>query len=421
MFLTDEEKKMYQGEYGPGIQKSISLLINFGELFGSEKLIKVNGCHISPDIPDSLLEEYTESVEKVKCNICSIHPTLYPEMAEKIIGRNLTDKDCMADSYVMLDKNIYYRRMNKLTSLGFIPTSTCVPYLVGLLERYKDIFILTGSSGQVICNSLFGGRANREGHSSALASAIIGRTPYWGLLKEENRFAEIVIRVNNLKLSKFSISDYGALGYHIGSIAGTKNVVIDGLPRDMNLEQLKYLFSPMPVSGGTVMCHIVGVTPEAPTLEKSLGGNLSIDAIDVNQNDIQNIYVKLNTAKSNFPDLVLLGCPHLTITEIKDIALFLSGKTIRDSVRLIIGTAKPIYTLAKDSGLVDIIEKAGGEFLDICLATGNPLIYLSNIKVVMSDSPRAIHYIQHLSKGKVQTMFADTNACLKATVSARRW
>ncbi len=423
MFLTDEEKRMFQGEYGQGIQKAISLLIKFGELFGADKLIKVTGCHISPDVPDRLLEKYTEGVDKAKPSMLSMHPTLYPQTAEKIIGRSLTPDDYMAEGYIMLDQEIYTQRMKKFARLGFLPTSTCVPFLTGFVQRPKDVFSLTGSSGQVICNSIFGGRANRDGHSSALASAVTGRTPNWGLMKPENRSAEIVIRVEQLKLSSFNLGDFGALGYYIGDMAGTRNVVIDGLPDNISMEQLKYLLSPMSVSGGTVMCHIVGVTPEAPTLTQALGGKSpeKFMNIQVTKNNIEESYAKLNSTNSNQIDLVILGCPHLTINEIKNIASFLQGKKIKDSLRLLIGTAKSIYTLAKTAGFVDIIEQAGGEFLDICISTGNPLIYLTGmkVKVVMTDSARAAHYIHHISKGKVQTVFADTTACLLTATRKR--
>ena len=409
---------MHQGEYGAGMQKAISLLIDYGDLFGAEKMVKVTGCHISPDVPNSLLEKYTEGVDRVK-PICSLHPCLYPQEAERIIGRKITDKDCMADGYVTLDSGEYTRRMEIFKRLGFLPTSTCVPYLIGLVPKHNDVFCLTGSSGQVTYNSLFGAKANREGHSSALASAITGRTPDISLIREEKRGAQVVIRADALDTCKLNIADYGALGYYVGMVAGTRNAVIDGLAADTALEQCKYLLSPMPVSGACTMCHIVGVTPAAATLTEALGGKPPAETISVKKQDIEDIYQKLNTARSNLIDLVIIGCPHLTIQEIRQTASVLAGKKVHDGVRLMAGTAKPIHHLAKMAGLVDTIEQAGGEFVDICVSVGNPLIYLSGIKVVMTNSSRAAHYIQRMTKGKVQTIYADTGSCLNAAVRGR--
>lgn len=418
MLVTDEEKRMHQGEYGPGIQKAISLLIKYGELFGAERMVRVTGCHISPDVPNALLEKYTEGVNKVK-PICSLHPCLYPEEAERIIGRALTDEDCMAEGYVTLDTDEYAGRMELFKKLGFLPTSTCVPYLIGLVPRHNDVLAWTGSGGQVICNSVFGGTANRDGHSSALASAVTGKTPDIGLIRPENRYGRIVVRVDELDTRKLSIGDYGALGYYIGMVAGTRNVVVEGLPRDMSFEQCRYLLSPLPVSGACTMCHIVGVTPEAPTLAQALGGKRPEETIGVRKVDIEDMYRKLTSAKGSRVDLVVLGCPHLSIQEIKGAALALADKKIHQGVRLILATAKPIYSLAKTAGFTDTIERAGGEFVDLCVATGNPLIYLSGMKVTMTNSARAAHYIQRMTEGKVQTIYADTASCLDAAIMGR--
>jgi predicted aconitase len=409
---------MYQGEYGPGIQKAISLLFQYGELFGAEKLVSVAHCHISPDIPNALLEKYTEGVDSVK-PICSLHPCLYPEEAERIIGREITGQDCMADGYVTLDPEEYTFRMELFKRLGFLPTSTCVPYLIGLVPRPNDIVAWTGSGGQVTSNSVFGAKANRDGHSSALASAVTGRTPDISLIRRENRNAQIVFRVDELDTQKFNIGDYGALGYYIGLAAGTRNAAIDGLGDDITLEQCKYLLSPLPVSGGCTMCHIIGVTPEAPTLAKALGGKQAEETITVRKSDIEDVYHKLTTAKRKQVDLVVFGCPHLTIQEIKKVALVLVDKKVHEGTRLMLGTAKPIYHLAKTAGFIDIIEHAGGEFVDICVATGNPLIYLSDVNVVMTNSTRAAHYIVRMTNEKVQTIYADTVFCLDAAITGR--
>jgi cis-L-3-hydroxyproline dehydratase len=418
MFLTDEEKRMVQGEVGPGIQKAISLLIKYGELFGAEKMVRVTGCHISPDVPNALLEKYTEGVDKVK-PICSLHPCLYPEETERIIGRAITKEDCMADGYVSLDSREYNFRMELFKRLGFLPTSTCVPYLIGLVPRHNDVVAWTGSAGQVTCNSVFGGTANRDGHSSALASAVTGRTPDIGLLRQKNRYAKVVIRVDGLDTRNFNIGDYGALGYYIGMVAGTRNVVVEGLPNDLSLEQCKYLLSPLPVSGGCTMCHIVGVTPEAPTLAAALGGKKPEETISVRKMDIEDAYQRLNSAKNDQVDHVALGCPHLSIQEIKNIARSLEGKKVHRGLRLLLATAKPIYNLAKTAGFVAILEQAGGEFVDFCIATGNPLIYLSDVKVTMTNSTRAAHYIQRMTKEKVQTIYTDTASCLDAAITGR--
>jgi len=187
----------------------------------------------------------------------------------------------------------------------------------------------------------------------------------------------------------------------------------------LTMEQVKYLLSPLPVSGGCTMCHIVGITPEAATLDQALMGNGPVETISVSKQDIQDIFQKLTSAEGNQVDLVILGCPHLTIRELKNTANTLEGRKIHGSVRLMIGTSKPIHALAEAAGFVNTIEQAGGEFVDICISVGNPLVYLSGLKVIMTDLSRAAHYIQRMTDGKVQTVYADSQACLEAAIAGR--
>ena len=419
MYLTDKEQRMARGDHGPGVRKAMSLLIRYGELFGAEKMVPVVQCHISPDIPNGLLDSMTEGVERATTR-CTLHPCLYPEDVETMIGRPIAARDTIAEGYVTLDRKAYAERMARFFAIGFLPTSTCVPYLTGFVPRKDDVLCLTGSSGQVISNSVFGAKANREGHSSALASAVTGVTPDVGLIRNENRYARVVFDVTGLDLSSYGISDYGALGYFIGLQTGTRNAAIVGLPSRMTMEQCKYLLSPMPVSGGCALCHLVGVTPEAATLEQALQGRSAEETVIVSSRDIDEVRERLCTARTEQPDLVVLGCPHLTISELEMAATALADRKVRAGVRLMLATANPIRQLAREAGFVDKIEEAGGEFSNICVSVGNPLAYLTGAKVVMTNSSRAAHYIQRMTNWKVKIIYADTADCLAAATEGSR-
>jgi cis-L-3-hydroxyproline dehydratase len=418
MFLTAEEQRMAAGERGPGMQRSMSLLVRYGELFGAERMVPVTQCHLSPDVPNDLLESMTEGVDKAATR-CTLHPCLYPEAAEKMIRRPITPDDRIAEGYVTLDGQAYAARMARFRQLGFLPTSTCVPYLIGFVPRKGDVLCLTGSSGQVISNSVFGAKANREGHSSALASAITGVTPELGLLRDANRYAQVVFEVSQLDFSGFGIADFGALGYLVGSVAGTRNAALVGLPKRLTMEQCKYLMSPMPVSGGCALCHLVGITPEADTLEQALLGRVAEETVVVTPKDVDEVRQRLQTADGEAPDLVVLGCPHLTIGELELAAATLRNRQVRPGVRLLLATAAPIQRLAQEAGFVETITTAGGEFADICVSVGNPLAYLTGVKTVMTNSARAAHYVQRMTNWKVKIVYTDAGACLEAATSRR--
>jgi cis-L-3-hydroxyproline dehydratase len=419
VFLTAEEQRMAAGERGPGMQRSMALLVRYGELFGAERMAPVTQCHLSPDVPNDLLESMTEGV-KLAATRCTLHPCLYPEAAEKMIRRPLTASDRIAEGYVTLDRQAYAARMARFHQLGFLPTSTCVPYLIGFVPRKGDVLCLTGSSGQVISNSIFGAKANREGHSSALASAVTGVTPELGLLRDSNRYAQVVFDVSRLDFSRFGIAEFGALGYLVGSVAGTRNAALVGLPKRLTMEQCKYLMSPMPVSGGCALCHLVGITPEAATLEQALLGHAAEETIVITAKEMDEVRQRLHTADGEAPDLVILGCPHLTIGELELAATTLRDRQVRTGVRLLLATAGPIHRLAQDAGFVETIAAAGGEFADICVSVGNPLAYLTGVRTVMTNSSRAAHYIQRMTNWKVKIVYANTGACLESATAGRK-
>jgi len=94
--------------------------------------------------------------------------------------------------------------------MGITPTCTCTPYMVGNAPKYGDHIAWSESSAVCYENSIMGARTNREGGPSALAAAITGRTPNYGLHLDANRKASLVVDVEcELK----DHADYGALGY----------------------------------------------------------------------------------------------------------------------------------------------------------------------------------------------------------------
>lgn len=292
MKLTEDEKRMLGGEYGPGIQKSMDLLTKWGSLFDAERMVEVGGVHMSTNTPTDFVMEMSEGTEKSR-TFCSTHAVYNPRLWREKFGIVVEE---IAGGYATTDEKEFERRMNKLRKLGFLPTFTCSPYSIGIVPRMNEVFCWTGSSGQVISNSFFAARAGRESVSTCFAAAITGRTPLMGLLKKENRYAELLVKVDkSMNINNFTEADYGALGYFIGSIAGPRNAAIEGLPSDITFDNGRMFLSPLPVSGACVMCHIIGVTPEAGTVEEALGGRKP-ESMVVGERDMAEAYQKLNNA-----------------------------------------------------------------------------------------------------------------------------
>ena len=215
-------------------------------------------------------------------------------------------------------------------------------------------------------------------------------------------------------------ADYGALGYCIGSIAQTKNVVIDGLPMNLSVEQCKFLTSPLPVSGACTMCHIVGVTPEAPTLEAALGGKKPEEEVQIGKRDLEEASQNsLTNAINRDVDLVVIGCPHCFISELAEIASLLKGKKINQNTRFVLGVSDATNTIAKEAGYARLLEDAGVIVTNCCMTGLNPLIYQDDVDTVATNTSRGAHYIQRLTKGKDKTWYGSTKECVQAAVTGK--
>jgi predicted aconitase len=420
MFLTDEEKRMLDGDYGPGIRRSMQLLVKLGEAFDAERMILADSAHIHCAVSYDMLEELTEGAGQCRV-ITTTHPNAFPNVLDpegcKRIG--LPDN---YDIYEFIHGGPWSKIEDIFKKLGFLLTYSCVPFYVGNLPKMGDVISWGGTSGAVTCTSMFGACGSRESVPANVATSVTGRVPYMGMAIKENRYARALVKIDNLDFENFTNADYGSLGYYIGGKTGSKNVVIDGMPGKLSLEQFRYLASPMPVSGATNICHVVGVTPEAGTLDEALGGGKPEMVITAGKDQIQEAVAKLTTADSDKVDMVKFGCPHCSIIELKNIASLLAGKKVHSSVRLFIATAYQTYVLAEAMGYVDVIKQAGGVFTNTCLGSQDPFNLLGpglGVKTVATNSARSAHYSARTSGGKVKLLYGSMKQCIDAAVTGR--
>ncbi|MCK5561779.1 MAG: DUF521 domain-containing protein, partial [Thermoplasmata archaeon] len=156
----------------------------------------------------------------------------------------------------------------------------------------------------------------------------------------------------------------------------------------------------MPASGSVTICHIVGLTPEAPTLEQALGGAKPLQWMKVGEKEVKEAWEQLHTADSREVDLVSIGCPHCTILELGEIASILDGKKLSSNTSLLLGVARPVVTLASQMGYTDIIEQAGGKIVaDTCMVVAP--IEDMGYKVTAVNSGKAANYLPGFCKQEV--------------------
>lgn len=412
MFLTPEEERMYAGEEGAGVQAAMELLVTLGEFYGAPKMTKIVSAHASArtykhgrEYKTQWMQDFADNGARFRV-LTSVNPGQVDfELWKKMgIPQDLVEKQKSADEPFL--------------KLGAAPTGTCLPYLHGNLPRFGEHFSWGGSSGQIFANSVLGARGNRDGAPQVIASAITGRTPEYGLHLTENRWGEVLVDTSLLDFDKITRSDLAALGYYLGHTLLDKILVFPNLPKDISQEQLRVLTAGMPAGGAITLIHVVGVTPEAPTLEAAFGGRIPQEKINITYTEIKKGYEMLTKADTDKTDAVVFGCPHCSLTFIGQIARMLEGKKVNSGVRFWIATSKYIQMLARQMGLVDIIEKAGGLVLaDVCLGPGASFDLMKGVKTVATGDARGAHYIPNMCK--VGLIFGNVSDCINAAICGR--
>lgn len=408
MYLTKEEELMLKGKSGSAIQEAMEILVAIGDIYGAERMIDISSAHLSSvaytssgDTGCRFLERLIERGASFK-----VITTLNPHSIEHDRWRELGFPQDFAEKQLRTTKA--YDR------LGALGTYTCTPYLVGNLPRFGEHIAWAESSALSFANSVLGARTNREGALSALAAGIVGKTPLYGYHLDENRGGKILVKVEaDLK----GTSDYSALGYTVGEKTENKIPVFANLPHDLKTFELKALCAALAVSGSVAMCHVVGVTPEAPTLEEAFKGGEAEETLTIDQAELERTYVERCTKAAGADvDWVVIGCPHCTYDELKEIARLLKGKKVREDVKLWVCTSTPIETVARRAGYVNDIENAGGT----AMCSYCPAVTVAKpfgFKTMASNSAKAAFY--GFGVVGVDVLFGTLNDCINAAVTGR--
>ncbi|MDH7564543.1 MAG: aconitase X catalytic domain-containing protein, partial [Candidatus Bathyarchaeota archaeon] len=344
MHLTREEERIYCGEHGWASQMCMEILVQLGDLFKADRLIPIRSAHVSGvsyktlgDAPIEFLKALADAGGRVKV-IATLNPQSFdPDLLGKKLPERIRSKQ-----QAILDQ---FDRM------GFAASLTCTPYyLVKVSSGWHLAW--AESSAVVYANSVLRAHTNREGGPSALAAALIGKTPNYGVHKSENRKPSILVHVEEPLVNEI---EHGALGIYLGRILGDKIPLIKGLGKPSS-EDLKQLGAGLAASG------MANMFLTENTYRRSIE---PIEKVSIEAADIKKTCGELSTDPAGRPDLVFVGCPHCSLHEVQRIAELVDGKKIRTRVQCWVCTSRYVKERAKEE--VKRIEKAGVRVLvDMC-------------------------------------------------------
>ena len=387
MILTPQQQAMLDGSQGETMAKIVKTLVMFGDAFNAERMVPVSS-------------EYGHTV--ISYGLKVLGPVL--DLFDELIDSGVTAGQKFTADPRPLDKNVpssaledfvfkkimytYQDRFEKqLQALGITKEEdyTCTCYLdqVGNKPKKGDVLSWAESSAVVYANSVLGARCNRNSGILELFGSIAGFVPEFGLLTDEGRKATWVIEVKCEKKPEAQL---------LGSAIGMK--VMEEVPYVKGMEQwlgteltddvCTYLkdFGAATASNGSVgLYHIAGLTPEAKDLGESLireGAQVYV-IDDAELARVQANYPVIWKNKDAKPELCFVGCPHMTLPQIKEWADILEKKLEENGNTKVtvptVFTASPgvIKAFEEDSNLVFRIKSMGIIVSYIC-----PLMYMNN-------------------------------------------
>ena len=406
MKLTREEQAWLKGENGDALRRAMEILVALGKIYAARRLIPVASVQISGVSYRNLgaaglefLQRWADEGARVR-----VPTTLNPAAMDLYDWRAQGfDPDFAAKQHAVIKT---FTRMG--VSEGQ-PCPTCAPYLIGNVPALDEHVAWAESSAVSYANSVLGARTNREGGPGAIAAALAGRTPAYGLHLDENRRATLRVEVEN---DPHVISDYSALGAIVGKIARNRVPYFVGLPVQRKMprweEKLKALGAAMAATGAVALYHVAGVTPEARARPM-----LAPDPETLTVTDLAPGYAMFNDPVTAV-DLVWIGCPHASLAEIALIAEKLKGRRL--AIPLWITCARPVKEAARSLELAPPIEEAGGRLVaDACTAIA-PVRDLG-FEAVATSSAKAAFYLRNLAG--VAARFGTLDQCISAAVNGK--
>lgn len=325
MILTEEQQALLDGEKGETMAKVIKTLVMYGDAFGAEKMVPITS-------------EYGHTV--ISFGIGVMKPVY--ELYDKLLSDDAVSKQKLSADPRPLDKNVpssflqdvvfkfmysqQKRYEEQLSKFGIMSDDayTCACYLpeVGNIPKRGEVLSWAESSAVVYANSVLGARCNRNSGIIELMGSMAGFVPEFGLLTDEGRKADWVVEIRTEKMPEAQI-----LGSAVGMKVLEKVPYIKGLDRwvgtELNGSACAYLkdFGAATASNGSVgLYHIAHLTPEAvdygETLIRQGAGVYVIDDAELER--VKNGYPCIWEDLSAEPKLCFMGCPHMTLQQLKD-------------------------------------------------------------------------------------------------------
>ena len=382
MDLTREEEKAIAGEYGEANSVAYRILVAIGEATNAQYLIPIEWAHVSGVNYNTIGDSGLDFLKKIsKDGKVKIKTSLNPMGFDR---KNIPD---LSDDFI--DKQFEITKMYE--KMGITPTFSCIPYEILPIPSTGTHVSFAESSAAVLANSYLKIITNKESALSALASAIVGKTPFSDLRNEENRNPNIEI-VNESKIK--SELDFGLLGYFIGKTMKKSCTGLCNIPKNTDFWGIKSLSAGIGTSGS---CGMFQIKDSSKNNEKICYGD----------KEMEKTKDELNTSEDG--QIITFGSPQLGMEEICKIATLMQGRKFTKPCKIF--CPRPIFNKSEELGISSVLQKSGVEFVcDACTCL-TPLIKKENYDSIITNSVKAAYYMK--TSNKISVALKDVKTIVK--------
>ncbi len=384
MKLTSEEREILSGKRGETLAKLLKILVDYGRVYGADKLVECKSSHFVLSCGLRMINSlYTILGEMVSVGLKSRVPltanprpmdtSVYP-FIEKLLGRFIYSKQKLLESLLM--------------KLGLISHDafTCTPYYVGNKPGFGEFVAWAESSAVVYANSVLGARTNKNTAIIELISGILGKTPYFGILLDENRKASWLVRIE---------AKNKPLPHVLGALIG--KMVLDEVPFITGLEKWEYkehdlkdMGAAAAAWGGISLFHVEDVTPEAREHGDKVIRRES-RVLRITDSELDRMAKDMKKGGLAKPDIVVIGCPHLSLCQLREWARILSEDYVKYSVWLI--AAPKIIEEFKKTKDYDRIKGSKVKLTSICPLMFTNIPTCKRLKILTNSAK--LRYYSH--------------------------
>jgi predicted aconitase len=409
MELSERDRAMLAGEHGPAPQLAMSILVRMADVYGADSLMDISQAHIDSTIylGDATLE-FAERLASLGAKVAV--PT----------SLNVSGVDeCGWQDWAVTPEWAAKaaRQMLAYERMGAVPMWTCAPYQTHMRPSFGQQIAWGESNAIAFANSVIGARTERYPDLLDICCAITGRVPAVGLHLSEHRAGQVLLRLDGVPAALQRDDQFFAvLGHLVGQLSDDLIPVIDGIVVAPPEDDLKAFAAAAASSGRVALFHMVGVTPEAPTLDAAFQGRVAMRTRSISVADLRTARGELTTADGRELDMVILGSPHFSVAEFAKLAPLVAGRRTHERVKFLVTSSRLMKDEAAARGVLAPVLDFGAQVtLDTCILA-SPMLP-PTIKTLMTNSAKYAYYAPSLLNTRVT--FGSLADCVESAVAGR--